>query len=60
MNIEIIEVDPNSEEGKKMSEEMDNHIDEIKIRIATAGYKSYEGFYFDEEGEPKSIDPETD
>lgn len=60
MSIAIIEVDPNSEEGRKLSQEMDNEIEKIKTRIAAAGFTSCEGVYFDEDGEPKSIDPEND
>lgn len=60
MTVEITYIDPNSEEGRLMVEEMEKHIAESKARIAKAGYTSCEGFYFDEDGEPKSIDPEVD
>jgi hypothetical protein len=60
MTIEIIKLDPNSVEGKKLSQDMENEIKNIKASIAAAGYTSCEGVYFDEDGEPKSINPETD
>jgi len=60
MAVEIRYLDPASEEAKALIEEMEKHIAESEARIAAAGYTSCEGFYFDENGEPKSIDPEVD
>jgi hypothetical protein len=35
-------------------------IRQAKERMASLGYKSCEGFYFDENGVPHSIDPDVD
>jgi hypothetical protein len=58
--VEIRYLDPASEEAKALSEEIEKHIAETKARIAASGYTSFEGVYFDEDGEPKSINPEFD
>jgi len=51
----ITVVDPNTLEGKAWAEKLERQIEDRKARVRELGGTSFEGFYIDEEGKPRSL-----
>ncbi len=53
--ITITDLDPNSLEGRARIEKLERELEEGKARVRKHGGKSFEGFYIDKSGMPRSL-----
>jgi hypothetical protein len=54
----ITVLDPDSAEGKAWLEKLERKIEEGKARVRQHGGTSFEGFYIDQDGKPRSLGEE--
>jgi hypothetical protein len=51
----IIVLDPESPKGKALAERLEREIEERKARVRERGGTSFDGFYIDADGKPRSL-----